>query len=179
MNEKSIIIAVTGSIAAYRACELVRSLMKQGCSVQVIMTENAQRFVGKLTFQTLTGQPVFINEWEEGMLHIDLKRKAAVFAVIPATANIIGKFACGIADDIVSSTYLAMQCPKVIAPAMNPGMYSSPAVQRNLKILKNDGVLILDPVDGTVICGDEGKGKIADNLVIEKKLIELYSSFPV
>jgi len=172
--ERTILIAVTGSIAAYRACELTRNLVKDGYPVQVIMTEGAEKFVGKITFLALSGKPVYKSDWEEGMLHIELKNKAAVMAVVPATANIIGKFAGGIADDLVSSTYLAAGCPVVVAPAMNPNMYNSPAVQRNLKQLKEDGVLVLDPQNGEVVCGDVGQGKLAQISVIEKTLKELF-----
>ena len=175
MNRTFIVLAISGSIAAYKCCELVRTLVRKSYSVQVLMTENAERFVSKLSLQTLSARPVMTSEWEEGMLHIDLKNMAAVYAVVPATANCIGKFAHGIADDLVSSTYLAMQCPTILAPAMNPGMYSNPAVQRNLGILKEDGVGIIDPTHGEVICGDSGQGKMASleeiNTRIEKILL--------
>ena len=171
MSSKSILIAVTGGIAAYRTCELVRNLTKKGFPVRVIMTENAERFVGRLTFQALTGSPVYVASWEEGMVHIDMKNLAAVFGVVPATADIIGKFANGIADDLVSSTYLAATCPVVIAPSMNPGMYESRAVQRNLKTLREDGAIIVDPGEGEVVCGDEGRGKLATLDEIEARLI--------
>ncbi len=170
--KKNIIIAVCGSIASYKSYELVRSLIKKKYSVQVIMTTNAERFVTKLTFQTLTGQNVFSSEWEEGMLHIDIKNMASLYAIVPATANCIGKFANGIADDLVSSTYLAMQCPIILAPAMNPGMYLAPAVQRNLKQLEQDEVQIVHPISDEVICGDVGKGKMASLEDIEKAIIK-------
>lgn len=172
--KKNPVIAISGSIAAYKSCELVRSISKKGISARVIMTKNATRFVNPLTFATLSNKKVIVDEWEEGMLHIDLKNEASVFAIVPATANIIGKLANGIADDVVSSTYLAMTVPVVIAPAMNPYMYSSKAVQRNLKILKDDGVIILDPTYGEVICGDIGFGKMIDIETIEKIILELH-----
>ncbi|MCB1307883.1 MAG: phosphopantothenoylcysteine decarboxylase [Leptospiraceae bacterium] len=175
-QEKSIVIAVTGSIAAFKTCELVRSLAKQGYPVQVIMTPNAERFIGRVTFQALTDRPVYVSEWETGMVHIDVKNMAGVFAVVPITANTIGKFANGIADDIVSSTYLALGCPVLIAPAMNPGMFAHPAVQRNLSVLRQDGVQILDPTSGEVVCGDSGQGKMADIATIENRIIEVYRS---
>ena len=168
-------LAISGSIAAYKCCELVRILVKKSHSVQVLMTENAERFVSKLSLQTLSARPVMTSEWEEGMLHIDLKNMAALYAVVPTTANCLAKFAHGIADDLVSSTYLAMQCPTLIAPAMNPGMYSSAPVQRNLQILKEDGACIIEPAHGEVICGDSGQGKMAPieeiSLEIEKILL--------
>lgn len=171
---KEIVIAVTGSIAAYKTCELVRNLTKEGYPVRVIMTEHATHFVGRITFEALSGKSVRINEYDTGMAHIELKNIASVFAVVPATANIIGKFANGIADDLVTSTYLASTCPILLAPAMNPGMYASPAVQRNLQTLEKDGVIILDPSSGLVVCGDEGQGKLAEIAIIQKKVIELH-----
>lgn len=172
--EPSILIAVSGSIAAYKSCDLVRSLVKQGFPVRVIMTENAARFVGPVTFQALTGHNVYTSEWEAGMVHIDMKNLAAVFGVVPASANIIGKMANGIADDIVSSTYLAATCPVYVAPSMNPGMFQNAAVQRNLATLSGDGVRIIDPGEGEVVCGDVGQGKMADIATIERELIAAY-----
>ena len=169
-----IVIAITGSIAAYRTCDLVRSLTKQGYPVQTMMTEAAMRLVGAPTFQALSGRPVMKDAWEEGMIHIDAKNLASVFAVVPASANSIGKFANGIADDLVSSTYLALRCPVLVAPAMNPGMYASPAVQRNLATLARDGVEILDPSEGEVVCGDVGRGKMAAVLQIESAIIRRF-----
>lgn len=168
------VIAITGSIAAYRMCDLVRSLVKGGLTVRVVMSRNATRFVGPVTFEALTGQKVIVDDWEEGMLHIDLKNEASVFCVAPATANIIGKMANGIADDAVSTTYLAMSCPVLLAPAMNPNMHAAKAVQRNLALLRADGVEILDPADGVVICGDEGKGKMVDISVLEAAILRLH-----
>lgn len=175
MKPETIVIAVSGSIAAYKTCDLVRNLSRKKIPVRVCMTRNATRFVGPVTFQTLSGQDVIVDEWDHGMLHIDLKNEAALFAVIPATANIIGKMACGIADDAVTSTYLALQCPAFVAPAMNPNMYSHSAVQRNLKVLQDDGVTILDPAAGEVICGDVGQGKMEEIQKIEAKLLEKYN----
>ena len=176
-SEKCITIAVTGSIAAYRTCEIVRNLKKAGYPVRVIMTKNALNFIGKATFEALTEKLVLVDEYESYMAHIEVKRLASVFAIVPATANIIGKMANGISDDLVSSTYLAIQCPVVVAPAMNPGMYLSKPVQRNIIQLKNDGVEIIDPLEGKVVCGDEGNGKLADNSIIESRLIEIHMSY--
>ena len=174
IQKKSIVIAVTGSIAAYRACELTRNLSKAGYPVRVMMTKNAEYFVGSATFQALSGRRVYTNNWDEGMIHMDVKQEAALFAVVPATANIIGKFAAGIADDVVSSSFLAVKCPVIIAPSMNPGMYASRAVQRNLALLKSDGILFIDPKDGEAVDGETGPGKLADISVIENFLIKLY-----
>lgn len=170
MNEKEIIIAVTGSIAAYKACELVRNLCKSGLPTRVIMTQNATNFVGSITFEALTGKPVLIEEFRTGMAHIEVKNRAGVLAIVPATANSIGKFANGIADDLLSSTYLAATCPVLLAPSMNPGMFNHPAVQRNLQRLRDDGVMIIEPDEGVVVCGDSGQGKLANITLIEQKI---------
>jgi phosphopantothenoylcysteine decarboxylase/phosphopantothenoylcysteine decarboxylase/phosphopantothenate--cysteine ligase len=175
--KKHPVIAVSGSIAAYKTCELVRSIVKKGISVRVMMTENATRFIGPVTFAALTNKSVIVNEWDQGMLHIDVKNEASVFAIVPATANIIGKMANGIADDSITSAYLAMDCPVIIAPAMNPNMYHSRAVQRNLQRLKEDGVIIIDPMIGEVICGDIGPGKMADIQEIEKIILKYHYNY--
>ncbi|EMM95713.1 flavoprotein [Leptospira interrogans serovar Zanoni str. LT2156] len=172
--KKEILVAVSGSIAAYKTCELVRNLTKEGYPVSVIMTANATKFVGPITFEALTGKKVRVDEYEQGMAHIDAKNSASVIAIVPATANIIGKMANGIADDLVTSTYLAANCPVVIAPAMNPFMYAHPAVQRNLKRLIEDGVILADPSEGVVVCGDEGYGKLAEISIIQKMILDLY-----
>lgn len=174
MKKPSIVLGISASIAAYKCCELVRILVKKSYSVQVLMTQNAERFVSKLSLQTLSGKAVMTSEWEEGMLHIDLKNMAELYVIAPATANCLAKFAHGIADDLVSSAYLAMRCPILIAPAMNPGMYSSHSVQRNLKILKEDGVRIVDPSYGEVVCGDSGQGKMAS---LEEISLEIEKAF--
>lgn len=174
MPEKEIIIAVSGSIAAYKTCELVRNITKKGYPVRVIMTENATQFIGRITFEALTGKPVRINEYDTGMAHIEIKNIASVFAVVPASANIIGKMANGIADDLVTSTYLANTSPVIVAPSMNPGMYLHKAVQRNIEILRNDGVQIVSPEKGIVVCGDEGYGKLASIETIEEEIIALH-----
>lgn len=171
---RSIVIGISGSIAAYKSCDLVRNLVKKGIPVSVVMSKNAVRFVGPVTFQALTDRPVIHDQWDEGMLHIDLKNEAALFAVIPASADVIGKMANGIADDALTSAYLAMQCPVLVAPAMNPNMYNSRPVQRNMNMLKEDGVELLDPQEGLVVCGDEGKGKMASVEVMEQRLTEIY-----
>lgn len=171
---KEIVVAVTGGIAAYKSCELVRNLIKLNYPVRVIMTQNATQFVGKITFEALTNRPVFTDEYESIMAHIEVKQSAAVFAIVPATANMIGKMANGIGDDLVSTTYLACTAPVLIAPAMNPGMYLNKAVQRNLKQLAEDGVIILEPQEGVVVCGDQGKGKLAEVDLIQKRIIDIY-----
>jgi len=169
----SLVLGVSGSIAAYRACDLIRGLTKKGIEVHVCLTAGAENFVGRVTFEALTGRAVYQDQWASGMPHIELKRAGSVLAVVPATANVLGKFANGIADDLLTSTYLAHQGRTLVAPSMNPGMYASRAVQRNLKQLKDDGVVIVDPADGEAVCGDEGQGKLAAVSVIEARILEL------
>jgi len=170
---KSVVIGVSGSIAAYRTCELIRNLTKKNIEVTVCMTRGAENFVGRVTFEALTGRTVYTSQWEEGMPHIELKRTASVIAIVPATANIIGKLANGIADDLLTSTYLAHTGTTLIAPSMNPGMYSSKPVQRNLARLREDGVHIVDPANGEAVCGDEGQGKLASIDKIEAQILAL------
>ena len=169
-DKKTVVMGISASIAAYKSCDLVRSLVKKKYDVHVILTPNAERFVGKVTWQALSGNRAFSSEWEEGMLHIELKNLADIFVVVPATANCIAKLAHGIADDIVSSTYLALDCPVLVAPAMNPTMYAAVAVQRNLATLREGGVGIIEAVGGEVLCGDTGQGKMAPIESIEETI---------
>lgn len=161
---KSIIIGVTGGIACYKAAEIVNTLVKKGHSVDVIMTENAQKFVTPLTFQTLSQNKVItdmfemVDSWD--VKHISLTKKADVLVIVPATANVIGKIACGIADDMLTTTVMAAQCRKIIAPAMNTAMWDNPIVQENIKKLKDYGYEVLDTDSGRLACGDSGSGKL-------------------
>ncbi len=162
---KKIILGVSASIAAYKAYDLTRLFVKEGFSVYNLLTENSLHLVSPLTFETLSGNRVSIHSFspeQHEMEHISLKQDAALFLVAPATADVIGKFANGIADDLLSTTYLSVECPVLLAPAMNPAMYNHPAVEENLARLKKRGVRIVEPQTGDVICGDEGKGKLAD-----------------
>ena len=177
-SDQSILLGVTASIAAYKACDLVRLLQKAGHDVRVLMSENAERLIGRGTFEALSGHSVYSSEWEEGMVHIDAKNAALVYAIVPATANTIAKMAHGIADNIICSTYLAARCPVLVAPAMNPGMYCHPALQRNLRQLQGDGVEILEPDEGAVLCGDEGQGKLADIERIRDAILALAAPEP-
>ena len=176
-KKKKIIIGVSGSIAAYKTCELVRLLVKEKLPVQVILTKSAARFITPLTLHQLSGCPCYIDDWHEGMLHIDLKNVAGVYAIVPATANILAKMANGIADDLVSSTYLTMQCPVIAAPAMNPNMFDHATTQRNLLLLKKDGVKIIEPSKDAVLCGDYGMGKLAAISDIKQAIVETYLQF--
>ncbi len=162
---KKIIIGISSSIAAYKACDLIRLFVKGGYSVHVVVTENALHLVSPLTLETLSGNPVYSEQYSRErreMGHIDLKTDASLFLVAPATANTIGKFAGGIADDLLSTTFLSVTCPVMMAPAMNPNMYRHPAVQRNIETLKQWGVAFIEPAAGEAVCGDEGIGKLAD-----------------
>ena len=173
---KKIVIGVSSSISAYKSCDLVRLFVKDGFDVFVTLTENAAKLVSPLTLQALSGNPVYTDQtlWEKReMGHISLKDDALLFLVAPATANILGKFANGIADDIVTTTFLAMKCPVLMAPAMNPNMYSHWAVQENIEKLKGKGVLFVEPDSGVVACGDEGQGKLADIEKIYRKALDV------
>ena len=172
-----IVLGVTGGIAAYKACELLRLLQKQGMDVFVVMTKNACEFVSPLTFETLSGHPVATDTfrrpetWE--VEHIALAKRADLFLIVPATANIIGKMACGIADDMLSTTVMATRAPVMIAPAMNTGMWESVATQHNLETLRQRGVHIVSPATGYLACGDTGAGKLEDVNVIARRAAEL------
>jgi phosphopantothenoylcysteine decarboxylase / phosphopantothenate---cysteine ligase len=170
MRGKFILLGITGGIAAYKAAELVRLLVKAGAEVHVIMTEAAQKFVTPLTFQTLSMNPVhtdlfnLIGEREIG--HISLADRADVVLIAPATANIVGKLASGIADDFLSTTVLATKAPVLIAPAMNSNMYENPLYQENQEKLRKLGFHFVDPVTGGLACGWEGQGKLPDPVEI-------------
>ncbi|OHD68570.1 MAG: hypothetical protein A2W19_12320 [Spirochaetes bacterium RBG_16_49_21] len=162
---KKIILGITSSIAAYKACDLIRLFVKGGYDVHAVATEHALNLVSPLALEVLSGNPVYSSPYPEErreMQHIELKTDASLLLVMPATANIIGKFAHGIADDVLSTTFLSVTCPVLIAPAMNPNMYNHPAVQENMAKLKSWGVKFIGPVFGEVVCGDEGAGKLAD-----------------
>jgi len=162
---KKIIIGISSSIAAYKACDLIRLFVKDGWSVHVVGTENALNLVSPLTLEVLSGNPVYSEQYSRErreMGHIELKTDASLFLVAPATANVIGKFANGIADDLLTTTFLSVTCPVLIAPAMNPNMYRHPAVGENIAKLKAWGIRFIEPGEGPVVCGDEGAGRLAD-----------------
>lgn len=171
---KNIVVGVSGGIAAYKACDVVSKLKKQGFKIDVIMTKNAQEFVSPLTFQTLSNQTVVTDMFETpsdwNVEHIELAKKADVFVIVPATANIIGKIANGIADDMLTTTIMATEANKVIVPAMNTKMYHNPFVQENILKLKKHGYYFIEPVSGLLACGDTGKGKMEDPTVIVEEL---------
>ncbi|MCP4133826.1 MAG: hypothetical protein GY754_22850 [bacterium] len=162
---KKIVLGVSSSIAAYKSYELTRLFVRNGYSVFTVVTENALHLVSPLTFETLSGNPVYTDSFSKDrreMGHISLKEDADLFLVAPATANALGKFAGGIADDLLSTTFLSMDCPVLLAPAMNPNMFNHPAVQENIKKLKSWGINFVEPAEGHVACGDLGRGKLAN-----------------
>lgn len=165
-NPKRILLGVTGGVAAYKAAELTRLLKKRGSEVQVAMTEAACRFVAPATFQALSGNPVFIDLWDEraagGMAHIELTRGFDAALIAPASADFLAKLAHGLADDLLSTLCLARACPLLVAPAMNREMWENPATQRNLAQLARDGVTILGPASGEQACGETGMGRMLE-----------------
>lgn len=177
MKKPCVVLGVTGGIAVYKACELLRLLQKRGIDVFVVMTQNACRFVAPLTFETLSGHPVAVDTFDRPQTweveHIALAKRADLFLIAPATANIIGKMACGIADDMLSTTVMATRAPVLVAPAMNTGMWENAAVQQNVKTLRARGVEIVAPVSGHLACGDSGAGKLEDVAVIAERACEL------
>ncbi len=156
----NILIGISGSIAIYRTCELVRMLTKEGHHVRVAMTRTAAKWVSPTIFAALSGDEVYTDNMSQKMPHIDIRKDLHLFLISPATANIIAKAANGISDNILTSTLLSFHGPRWIAPAMNPYMYSHPAVQKNISILKEFGYRILDPDNGEAVCGDIGEGKM-------------------
>ena len=163
---KKILLGVSGGIAAYKSCELLRLLQKKGAEVRVCMTEAATQFVAPLTFASLSKCPVYLKNGAveaRPFQHIDFPRWADLYLVVPATANVIGKFACGIADDPVSLCFMSCTCPRVIAPAMNVAMYNSPAVKRNLEILRFfENTTVLESPAGELACGEVGQGRLME-----------------
>ena len=163
---KKVLLGVSGGIAAYKSCELLRLLQKKGAEVRVCMTEAATQFVAPLTFASLSKCPVYLKNGTmeaRPFQHIDFPRWADLYLVVPATANVIGKFACGIADDPVSLCFMSCTCPRVIAPAMNVAMYNSPAVKRNLAVLREfENTTVLESPAGVLACGEVGQGRLLE-----------------
>jgi phosphopantothenoylcysteine decarboxylase/phosphopantothenate--cysteine ligase len=179
LGGRTIVVGVSGGIAAYKACELVRLLVQAGANVQVVMTANAQHFVAPLTFQTLSGRPVATDTFsltqESEIGHIRLADQADAIVIAPATANAIAKMAHGLADDLLSTVLLATRAPVVIAPAMNVHMWEHPATQTNLTTLRERGVHMVEPGTGALACGYEGPGRLADPADIVEALDDLLS----
>jgi phosphopantothenoylcysteine decarboxylase / phosphopantothenate---cysteine ligase len=163
---KTIALGVSSSIGIYKACEVLRGFQKEGCAVRVVMTPNATRLVSPLLFSALSGQDAVVETFDPGVTrsirHISLAREISLLVVAPATANVIAKFASGLADDFLSTFFLAVRCPVLVAPAMNEAMYLHPATQTNLKTLAARGVAFIEPEKGSLACGTEGWGRLAE-----------------
>lgn len=167
---KNIILGVTSSIAAYKSANVASALVKKGCNVNVLMTENATNFINPLTFEELTKHKCIIDTFDRNVqynvAHISLATSADAFIIAPASANVIGKIANGIADDMLTTTVMACKCPVIISPAMNTNMYENPIVQDNLAKLERFGYVIVPPAEGRLACGAIGKGKMPDEQVL-------------
>ena len=165
LADKTALVGVTGCIAAYKACEIVRALQKAGVRCKVVMTEHATHFVDPLTFRSLTHEEVAVGLFDDPadpIHHISLAKEADAFLIAPCTANVLAKLSCGIADDLLTTTALATTAPLVVAPAMNANMYEHPATQANLAALAARGVRVVEAGEGYLACGDEGRGRLAD-----------------
>lgn len=177
---KTIILGVTGGIAAYKAAEVCSTLVKSGATVHVVMTEHATRFVGTVTFRALAGTQVITGMWDEPreyeITHVSLPDKADLMLIVPATANIIGKIASGIADDMLSTMVMATTAPVILAPAMNCKMWANPIVQANIERMKSLGYIFVDPGEGRLACGTEGVGRLAPIKRIAQAVLD--SLFP-
>ena len=166
LKGKTVILGVSGSIAAYKIASLASALVKLNCDVHVIMTKNATNFIHPITFETLTGNKCLVDTFDRNfdysVEHVALAKKADVVMVAPATANVIAKMAHGLADDMLTTTVLACQCPKIVAPAMNTRMFRNSIVQDNMKLLQCYGMEVIDPACGYLACGDTGEGKMPE-----------------
>jgi len=172
MNGREILIGVSGGIAAYKTAVLVSRLMQAGAGVSVVMTRSATRLVAPKTFEALSGRPVQTQLFGRAFHpHIELAEKAELLCVAPATANIIAKAACGLADDLLSTILLAFEGPVLLAPAMNSAMWAKPVVQRNVAQLRADGYTIIDPEEGYLSCGSRGPGRMAEPETIFQAII--------
>lgn len=175
LKGKHIVLGVSGSIAAYKIATLASMLVKKQADVTVIMTPNATHFINPITFETLTGNKCLVDTFDRNFKysveHVALAKLADVFLVAPASADVIAKAACGIADDMLTTTLLACRCPKVFAPAMNTAMYENPIVQDNIKKLKDYGMEVIDPASGYLACGDVGAGKMPEPEILFEAII--------
>ncbi|MFN3330679.1 MAG: bifunctional phosphopantothenoylcysteine decarboxylase/phosphopantothenate--cysteine ligase CoaBC, partial [Pyrinomonadaceae bacterium] len=173
-------LGVCGGIAAYKAVEVLRQLQKADCEVQVAMTKEATQFVQPLTFRALTNKYVFVDDYApdnpDPIAHVNFSQNIDLLLIVPATANIIAKFANGIADDFLTSTYLASTAPVMIAPAMNTAMWNHPATQRNIRRLKEDGVYFIEPISGELACKTIGTGKLEEVQNIVKQVLDFLES---
>lgn len=175
LTGKTVVLGVTGSIAAYKSASLASALIKENADVHVLMTKNAENFINPITFETLTHNKCIVDtfdrDFEFDVKHISLAKKADLFMIAPATANVIGKIANGIADDMLTTTVMAARCPVFIAPAMNTAMYENPIVQDNMSKLKSYGYKMVEPASGYLACGDTGKGKMPEPEYLKELII--------
>ena len=183
MQDREILIGVTGGIAAYKTADLTSKLMQAGARVSVVMTLAATKFVGLSTFEALTGRPVYVElfspvEHHRGE-HIGLAKRAQLFVIAPATADFIAKVAQGHADDLVSTLALTVTCPVLLAPAMNTEMWKKPPVQRNLQQVIADGLQIIEPGSGWLSCGQIGPGRMAEPIEIFERIQSLLADSPI
>ena len=166
LQGKTVLLGVTGGIAAYKAAALASALVKQHCCVEVIMTAHATEFITPLTFEELTGNRTMVDTFDRNFVHqvehVSLARRTDLVLVAPATANVCAKLAHGLADDMLTTTVLACKCPKLIAPAMNTNMLENPVTQDNLDILRRYGWEVIQPASGRLACGDVGAGKLPE-----------------
>lgn len=178
LKGKHIVLGVTGSIAAYKIASLASMLKKQGADITVIMTQNATCFINPITFESLTGNKCLIDTFDRNFKHsvehVSLAKQTDVFLIAPASANVIAKAAHGIADDMLTTTLLACQCPKIIAPAMNTRMFQNPIVQDNMKVLEHYGMEVITPATGYLACGDTGEGKMPEPEVLLEYIIKAF-----
>jgi phosphopantothenoylcysteine decarboxylase/phosphopantothenate--cysteine ligase len=183
LSSKKVALGVTGGIASYKAAEILRGLQRAGCIVHVAMTKRACEFVQPLTFRALSGSHVIVDDYApdnpDPIAHITFSQTVDLLLIAPATANIIAKFANGVADDFLTSTYLAATAPVLIAPAMNTTMWEHPATQRNLKTLRADGVYILEPDAGEMACGTIGPGRLSDPEKIVTAALDILRAKPI
>jgi phosphopantothenoylcysteine decarboxylase/phosphopantothenate--cysteine ligase len=178
LQGKHILLTMSGGIAAFKVAELARSLIQEGATVQVIMSEAATKFMTPVTMQALTGNQVFTDQWDarisNNMAHIELSRKADVIVAVPASADLLAKISHGLANDLVSATCLAKECPLIVVPAMNKQMWENAATQRNMQQLQADGITVLGPTSGTQACGENGMGRMLEAAEILEGIIAFF-----
>jgi phosphopantothenoylcysteine decarboxylase/phosphopantothenate--cysteine ligase len=178
LQGKHILLTMSGGIAAFKVAELARSLIQEGATVQVIMSEAATKFMTPVTMQALTGNHVYTDQWDarisNNMAHIELSRKADVIVAVPASTDLLAKISHGLANDLVSATCLAKECPLVVVPAMNKQMWENAATQRNMKQLQADGITVLGPTSGTQACGENGMGRMLEAAEILEGIIAFF-----
>jgi len=188
LSQLRVVLGVCGGIAAYKSAELLRLLIKQGCDVQVVMTESATQFIAPLTFQALSGKAVHVSQWpaeysdnnlSRGMPHIDISRNADFLLIAPCTANSMAKYAHGFADNLLDNLVLARNCPLAIAPAMNVEMWNNPATQRNVSQLMQDGVHVFGPAAGEQACGEVGSGRMLEPFEVVLELARTVNHKPL